>query len=120
MSIDSKNKKLLLGSALAGLMVAAPGLSVTVTPSGGAKYFQTAELEVGYRLAEAKKKEATPSPSPTVSPAPAAAPAASPAAAEKKKGDKSCGGDKSCAGEKKSEGKKGDKGEMSCGPGACG
>jgi hypothetical protein len=54
MSKDTKNKKLLLGSALAGLMVAAPGLSVTT-----GKFFQTAKLEAGYGLAQAAEGSGT-------------------------------------------------------------
>jgi Na+/H+-translocating membrane pyrophosphatase len=53
MSNEINGKKLLLGSALAGLMVAAPGLSVTT-----GKFFQTAKLTVGYGLAQAKEKKA--------------------------------------------------------------
>ncbi|HCU25158.1 MAG TPA: hypothetical protein DF383_09075 [Deltaproteobacteria bacterium] len=49
----SKNKKLMLGSALAGLVLAGPGLSVTANSSSASKFFQTAELHVGYRLANA-------------------------------------------------------------------
>lgn len=55
MSKDIKNKKLILGSALAGLMVAAPGISLTAQTQG--KFFQTAQLEVGYRLAQAGEAE---------------------------------------------------------------
>ena len=59
MSKETNSKKLLLGSALAGLMVAAPGLSVTT-----GKFFQTANLKVGYGLAQAKEAPA-PAPAPT-------------------------------------------------------
>ncbi len=52
MSEQSKNKKLILGSALAGLVVAGPGVSLT--HSGN--FFQTAKLEGGYRLAKAEAK----------------------------------------------------------------
>lgn len=57
---DAINKKLLLGSAFAGLLVVAPGLSVTASPTGGstAKFFQTAQFEVGYRIAHAEDNPA--------------------------------------------------------------
>ena len=47
-----KPNKILLGSALAGLILAGPGLSVTT-----GKFFQTAELSVGYRVAQAEEKK---------------------------------------------------------------
>ncbi|KAB2838397.1 hypothetical protein F9K50_09345, partial [bacterium] len=58
MSKVSKNKKLLLGSALAGLVLSGPGLSVTANTQSGAKFFQTAEMTVGYRQARAEEKKA--------------------------------------------------------------
>ena len=47
--VKSSDKKLLIGSALAGLMIAGSGISVTASPG---KFFQTAKLEVGYRVAQ--------------------------------------------------------------------
>jgi hypothetical protein len=68
---STMDKKLILGSALAGLILAGPGLSVTATPTGG-KFFQTAQLASGYRLAQAEEKKpaATPAPAPPATPAP--------------------------------------------------
>lgn len=93
-----KPNKILLGSALVGLMIAGPGLSVTA-----GKFFQTAELNVGYRVAqaeekkdEAKKDEAKPEEK-----------------AEEKKDEKKE--------EEKKDDKKADKGAAGkCGAGACG
>jgi hypothetical protein len=96
MSKVSKNKKLLLGSALAGLVLSGPGLSVTANTESGAKFFQTAQLEVGYRLAGAADTK------------PAAVPAATPTkatpatpASDKKDADKHCCPDQKCSGDKK-------------------
>lgn len=50
--MSNKTNKVLLGSALAGLILAGPGLSVTA-----GQFFQTAELSVGYRVAQAEEKK---------------------------------------------------------------
>jgi hypothetical protein len=79
MSKSNKDKKFILGSALAGLILAGPGLSVTATSN--AKFFQTAQLNVGYREAQAAKKaKATPAPTP----------------APKEMGEKRCSPDGKC------------------------
>jgi hypothetical protein len=82
MSKSSKQKKLILGSALAGLILAGPGLSVTATSN--AKFFQTAQLNVGYREAQAAKAKATPAPSPA------------PKETTKEMGEKHCSPDGKC------------------------
>ncbi|HKX13213.1 MAG TPA: hypothetical protein VJP40_08675 [bacterium] len=122
----SKNKKILLGSALAGLVMAGPGLSVTTGSASAGKFFQSAELEVGYRVAQAAEEKKVVA-------------AATPAPADPKKdadkhcsGDMKCGGDKKCGaagkhcgGDKKPSAtpaatdKKSDT-SKSCGAGACG
>ena len=115
----SKNKKLILGSALAGLIVSGPGLSLTATPTtgSGAKYFRTAPLSVGYREARAADE------------APAAAKDSkkeekADTKVEKKADDKhccqdsKCGPDKQCGKDKHSAPKAA--GDKSCGAGACG
>lgn len=119
MSKVSKNKKLLLGSALAGLVLSGPGLSVTANTESGAKFFRTAELEVGYRLAgaaEEKKAEAATPATPATSATPAkpgtAGTATTPATSatpatpatptsDKKDADKHCGKDGKCSADKK-------------------
>jgi hypothetical protein len=109
-----KNKKLILGSVLAGLMVAAPGLSVTT-----GKFFQTAHLKVGYGLAQAAgqvddtttegdpatrgrkvkvEEEAAPA-APAAPTAPAESQPSETKTDKKKSGDKSCGAG-SCGGGK--------------------
>ena len=98
---STKDKKLILGSALAGLILAGPGLSVTATSAG--KFFQTAELKAGYRLAQAEDKPAA-TPMPVATPKPTS---------DTKKSDKPA-----TSGATTTPAKSG--GEMKCGAGACG
>jgi hypothetical protein len=117
MSKDSTNKKLLLGSALAGLMVTAPGLAVTAGASG--KFFQTAQYKLGYRLAQAAEASTDTANQGTTnhddqkavqgsdSPTAGSTTTGTGTTGEKKDIEKTCGGDK-----KSGEGK--------CGAGACG
>jgi len=83
MSKSSKEKKIILGSALAGLILAGPSLSLTANPAGAGKFFRTAQLSVGYRQAQAAdaKKDA----------------AADTTKKDTMDGDKKCGSNKHCS-----------------------
>jgi len=102
MSKESRNKKLLLGSALAGLIVAGPSLAVTAAPTAAnaGKFFQTAELSVGYRVAQAEEKTDDSKDSEKK------CSADKKCGGDKKEADKKCAADKKCGGDKKEADKK--------------
>lgn len=125
-----RGKKIILGSTLAGMVLAGPGLSVT----SSSNLFQTSELQVGYRVAqakedkEAKKADQKAAESKTEAKDAAAADKhccsgecseAKECSGDKKcSADKKCSGDKKCAADKKDAEKKST--DKSCGAGTCG